>query len=317
MRRQKVDNSRARGVCFSLLTSHLSLRLVRELAFAALIALIPVVAWADEPSPKAPVPASRSVREGNRFLQGGNPAAALERYREAKLVEPTAREIAFDEGLAHYALGEFDEARESFDRGAAGEADALADDAVYSAGTCDHTQALGQGADPKQSLGKLEDAMQRYQSVLSRRPEHQAARDANRKAATLWREIKQQMQQQEQSQDQSQDGESQQREEQSESQQQQEQQQKQQQDESHEQQSSASQQEQQEKTQEQQASADQPPENGEEEQQAAEAREKEEEVSREQAERKLREIMQAMKDRNKHRREEVRRAPPSPVEKDW
>jgi Ca-activated chloride channel family protein len=266
--------------------------------------------------------APRAVREGNRFLEGGDPAAALQRYGEARQLAPDAREIAFDEGLAHFALSEYDKARESFDRAAQGKADPLADDALYSAGTCDHAEAVAPSTDPKQSLSKLESAMQKYQSVLSREENHAAARDAHYKASSLWRELKQQQQQQQQQSDQQNDSkENQEKQEQSQQQQQssqeknekQEQQQQSQQDQQQEQQ--AQQQEKQDQQQQQAEKQDEQREQDEESQQAQE--QKEEDASREQAERKLREIMQTQKDRKKLRPEDVRKPQVQPVAKDW
>ena len=252
------------------------------------------------------------------MLKAGDAASALEHYRQAETAQPSAREIAFDRGLGHYALGQFDEARQAFEKAAGGEGDALADDAVYSAGACDHAEAFASGANPKAALSKLESAMQRYQSVLSRRPEHQAARDANYKAASMWRELKQKLQQQKQQQqqndqqDQNQQDENQEKQQPSEQQKESEQQEQQ----SAENQQQQSQEQQAEK--QQSASAEQK-DNQDEQSKEAQAKEEEqkEDVSREQAERKLREMMQAVRDRKKLRREEVRKVPISPVEKDW
>lgn len=295
---------------------------IRALFVFSLQSSVFSVLAADSDSKKTDVPPHRSVREGNRFLQGGDPNAALRRYGEARQSAPDAREIAFDEGLAHYALGELDKARESFDRAAQGKTDALADDAIYSAGTCDHAQAVGAAGDPKQSLAKLEDAMQRYQSVLARDPNHPAARDAHYKASSLWRQLKQQMQQQQQQQpNQENDSkENQEKQEQSEQQQQpneqknQEQQEQQQQSKSEQQKQEQQKQEQSKSEQEQQQAQEQQAQE-QEQQESKEA--KEEEVSREQAERKLREMMQALKDRKKAKPQEVQKAQLQPVEKDW
>lgn len=318
MRRLKTENTRSgQGVAITLRAL---------LVFTLHSSLFSLSALAEDQAKKPVVPAPRAVREGNRFLEGGDPAAALQRYGEAKQLEPDAREIDFDEGLAHFALGEYDKARESFDRAAQGKADALADDALYSAGACDHAEAVGASADPKQALSKLESAMQKYQSVLSRESDHAAARDAHYKASSLWRELKQrqQQQQQQQSDQQNDSQENQEKQEQSqqqqqsseeknEQQQQQEQQQQSKQDQQQEQQ--AQKQEKQDQQQQQAEKQDEQNEQNEESQQAQE--QKEEDASREQAERKLREIMQAQKDRKRMRPEDLRKPQVQPVAKDW
>ena len=270
---------------------------------------------ADEDTAPAPVELERlkayqAVREGNRRLLEGHPNEALEAYTHAETQRPDAREIAFVKGLAHYRLDQFDEAREAFQKAENFADDDLAEDALYSLGTCDHTEALETLEDPQLALSLLEDAMRRYHDVLARQPDHHAARDANRKAASMWQELKRQLEQQPQPQNSDQerdDGE----EQQGDKQQQQDQDQAQQ-DENEQQQEREQQQAQDEKNEQQQAESSE-----QEEQQQAKATEKEEQVSREQAQRKLRELMQAQRERKKRRREPVQVVPVRPVEKDW
>jgi Ca-activated chloride channel family protein len=246
--------------------------------------------------------ARQAVRQGNERLNGGRPAEALEAYMHAKQLEPEAREIAFVEGLAHYDLAEFDRAREAF-RDAAGLAgDALADDAFYSLGATDHREALEtMEGNPKLALSLLENAMHRYHDVLGRRPDHQPARDANFKAASMWRELKQRLEQQQQQQsDQDQEGDDQ------DNKQADRDQQQQQQDDSEKQQES-----------QQSEPQDQDEQQQEDEQQQQSQAKEHEQVSREQAERRLREMMQAIRDRKKMRRQRVPKIPVAPVDKDW
>ena len=153
-----------------------------------------------DPEPLEPpnsLDAYEAVREGNRFLTQGEAAKALELYGQAQQQKPDARELAFVQGLGHYALGEYDAARERFQTAVAGSADALADDALYSEGASYHAQALANMQDAEQALGRLEAAMQRYHGVLANQPNHPAARDANIKAATVWQQLKAQLEQQE------------------------------------------------------------------------------------------------------------------------
>lgn len=248
--------------------------------------------------------AFHAVREGNRLLVGGSPGTALKAYDHAGSLEPDAREIAFGRGLAHYSLGESDQARDAFREVVGVESDSLADDALYSLGTCDHTEALQNLDNPQLALSLFENAMRRYHDVLGRRPDHAAARDANLKAASMWREIKQQLQEQQQqsescdnNQDQQQDEN---QEQQDGEQQQKDEQQSQPQDENEQQDEQQADSSEQQQTQAQQSQQDQ-----------------EQQVSREQAERQLREMMQAHRERKKLRREPVERAPVKPVDKDW
>ncbi len=246
--------------------------------------------------------ARQAVREGNRQLTGGHPAEALEAYRHAEQLEPDSREIAFVEGLAHYDLKKFDQAREAFRRAAAPADDSLADDALYSLGVSDHAEALDSlDGNPKLALSLLENAMRRYHNVLAKRADHKAARDANFKAASMWRELKQQLeQQQQQQQDKNQNEEN-------------GEQERQERDEDGQQGQPQYREEQQQ--QQQQSDAAEQPEDKEQQQQSQ--AEKQEQVSREQAERRLREMMQAIRDRKKVRRQRMPTLTIAPVDKDW
>lgn len=268
-----------------------------------------------DPTPVAPSKsAPKLVREANELLRSDKAAEALSAYDEAAKLRPDAREIAFDQALARYRLGEFDQAREAFNRAATGASDALADDAVYGMGAIDHAQALA-ATDPKEALSHVENAMRNYQTVLGNHPDHSAARDANLKAASYWRQLKQQMQQQQQQQQQDQQNQDQ-KEEQQEEQQQQEQQSQEKQ-EQQQQQESRSQQEQEQEQEQQQQQNEQQEQKEQKEQKEQQAQAEKEDDSQEQAERKLREMVQAMRDRKKHRKEDTRPPAFRPAEKDW
>lgn len=258
--------------------------------------------------------AHQAVREGNRQLTEGHPTAALEAYQHAEALEPDAREIAFVEGLAHYDLKEFDKAREAFRKAGAFASDSLADDALYSLGTSDHAEALQSMGNPELALSLLESAMGRYHEVLARQPEHAPARDANFKAASMWRELKQQLQQQPPQQQQSCDKDREQDSSDEKKEDQQPQQSEDQEQQDKQQQKQPSDQDKQQEEQQQSESAQQSEEQ--QQQQQAQAQDQEE-VSREQARRKLREMMQALRDRKKMRRELVQKMPVTPVDKDW
>ncbi len=291
--------------------------------------------------PRSYSAAREAVRAGNAALREGKPAEALEAYARAEAIEPDAPEIAFSQGLAHYHAGNYGAARAAFERAAMAPDRQLADDAMYSLGTAYHAEALAQVAEPQVAMERLENAVQRYQSVLADAPDHAAAHDALRKAAVLRRQIHEQMQQQQQQQqqnpsDEQQEEQSDQRQQQSESQpqdQQQDSQEKQPSDseeQGHEREESSaesSEQQTQDQSTDQPSAADQQEEQSQradeqddvsKSEEAGEASAKEDErASREQAERRLREMMQALRDRQKQRREPPRRVPIAPVDKDW
>lgn len=294
------------------------------LRLAAATLVVPASAFAQDEAPKrVDLSPRQAVQEGNRLLEAAEPQKAVELYQHAAKKAPDSREVAFDEGLALYQLGKYDEARQKFREAAAGKADALADDALYSEGTCYHAQALTNPEDPKTAISGLEAAMQRYQNVLANRPDHQAARDANYKAGMLWRQLKEKMQQQQQSQpsdqDKKKDDKNQKQQQQQPQDQQQDQNKKQKQQSEQKQESSQDQKQQQQQEKQsqdqQQQQAKQDDKNKESEQQAVQ--QQKEQVSREQAERKLREMMQAVRQRKKGRTEPVQLMRVKPVDKDW
>lgn len=301
---------------------------------------VPVATQSSSPSGEhGAVDPYEAMRAGNELLRAGDASAALRRYDDAAKVLPDAREIAFAQGLAHQRLKQFDEAREAFRRAAAGPGDRLTDDALYSSAASDHAEALQKSDDPKASMSLLESAMDGYQAVLAARPDHEPARDANVKAATRWRQIRELLEQQNQ-QNQSSGGdenkedgeqdqeksESQQSEEPSDEQQQSspsdEQQQSEQQEKQSAEESSESKDQQLESAQEkkeEKSSSDENEKSEESQQEAKEpdSAEEREQVSREQAERKLREMMQGVRDRRKDRRAPVAPVRVAPVDKDW
>lgn len=243
--------------------------------------------------------AHQAVREGNRRLLQGDPSSALAAYAWARNLRPDAPEIPFVEGLAHFAQKQYVQARKAFKMTAASDNASLAVDALYGIGTTYHAEAFQKLQDPKSSIQKLERAMQRYREVLAIQPDHEAARTANYKAAFLRRRLKgmlEQQQQQEQQQDQQRDQEN-----------------KAQRDEQYQQTHDA---EEQQKEQAPQPQVLEGPERQTDRREAA-LQKQNEQLSREQAERRLREMVQAIHEREKMHRTEVRRIPVAPVDKDW
>ncbi len=268
---------------------------------------------ADSESEFTSLDARTAVREGNHRLQEGEPDRALAAYDHADQLQPEAREIALVQGLAHYDLKEYDQARAAFERARGLRDDALAADALYSLAATDHAEALGQTDDPKLAMSLLESGMRRYHQVLDEQPTHRLAREANFKAASMWRQLKQLIEQQPQeqqdcdkdNQDQDEEKEGDKEKQQSKS------------DEDGNEEQQADQQENSDEQQDQQNQADESSEQDKQQEQEQSAARKKDEVSREQAQRQLREMIQALRQRKKARRETVTRIPVAPVDKDW
>lgn len=255
--------------------------------------------------------ARAAVREGNAKLLEGDAVTALDAYSHAEELRPHAPQIPFAQGLAHLAQKDFDAARDAFRAVAASDNARLANDALYSLGVSYHLEAMENSENPKQAVEKLESAMARYREVLASAPNHAAARESDYKAAAMRRQLKQLLEQQQQ-QDQQGDQEEQEEDRQQSDQEQQEGGQQQDQE-----QQSSDQQQEEEGDQQQQQSADKSNDDSEEEKQQQAQKSEEEEISREQAERQLREMMQAIRERQKKRKSNVRKVSLPPVERDW
>ncbi len=267
----------------------------------------------DATFPDANWPAHKAVRAGNKRLIEGDPAAALQAYRYAEELEPDAPQIPFVEGLAYYAQQDYEAARRLFERAATAEDAKLANDALYSLGTTYHAQALQQEQDPQAAIEHLEQALQRYRLVLDQDPHHEQARDANRKAAAMRRQLREMMQQQQQEQQSQSDNQEKKEDENQENQDQENQDQSSsdgEQEENDQQQASSEDNDQQQASQQDDSSddaqedkqesqsADKQDQQDDKKQQAS-AKQQEESESSKQAKRQLREMMQALRDRKK------------------
>ena len=256
--------------------------------------------------------ARAAVREGNARLLEGDAVTALDAYSHAEELRPDAPQIPFAQGLAHLAQKDFDAARDAFRAVVASDNERLANDALYSLGASYHLEAMENSENLQQAVEKLESAMARYREVLANAPNHAAARESDYKAAAMRRQLKQLLEQQQQ---QNQQGD---QEEQEQDQQQsdQEQQEGDRQQSDDEQQQSSEEQQQKEGDQQQQ-SGDESNDQSEEEKQQQAQKSEEEDISREQAERQLREMMQAIRERQKKRKPNVQKVRLPPVERDW
>ena len=270
------------------------------------------------------------VRAGNALLEEGKAAEALQAYNAAAEDRPDAAEIAFDQGLSHYELGEYAKARQAFERARLSDRRSVQQRAQYAYGACDHAEALTL-KDPKETLAKLESAMRQYQDVLAQNvdedasadPESafvdEAVRDAYFKAGTTWRAIKEMLEQQKQQQNQESDNQQEQSQEQQDQQSEQQDQQSEQQEQEQQAQPQQESQEQQEQQEQQQAQAQagQQDEQQEPQQASAAEQEQQEQASREQALRELRRLMDRQRQRQEQRQETLPPLPLRPVEKDW
>lgn len=321
-----------------------SIRLFSMVAVLAFFAttIVPIRAFGEDEPTFESLDAYDAMQKGNQLLKQGEAETALRAYDRVEKLMPDAREVPFGKGIGQYKLNRFDEARRAFEQAALSRDSKLAADAQYGIGAAHHAQALAMMSSPdpqnpeqgKETLSHLESAMQQYRRVLADHSGHKASREADLKAAHLWRQLKQQQQQQQQqSGDKSDDknDEEKENEDKKESGEKKEDQKNEQDDQSKENQEKkeSSQQDQQDEQKEQKESnanekkeseekqPSQSEENKEQEAQPAQAEKQEEREAKEQADRRLRELMQTLKDRQKSRKQQVQRPVIAPPEKDW
>jgi Ca-activated chloride channel family protein len=294
------------------------------------VAVALAMAWTSPFAAAEPAP-HELVSEANEALNAGNYGQALQGYEQAAEIEPEAPEIAYDQGIAYYRMGDYEKAAEYFRRALAAEDASLDAKARFNLGNCAYATALQQQqSDAQAAVTKLEEATNRYREALEITPNDLDAR-ANIERAQRLKEILLEQMQQQQQQRQNQEQQNEQQEQQEQQSQQQDQQ------DGEDQQPQQSQSEEQQDQQEDQRQAEQQqgedeqqqpqPQQGDEQQQEQQQMQQQDEnaqppqgepkaMSREEAER----LLQMIRDQERQRREaqmQRQRAKQAPVQKDW
>ncbi len=261
------------------------------------------------------------VDDGNKAYASGEYDAALEAYDEADLARPDSPEIAFNKAATQFQLGNYDEAERLFNQALATENQTLEANAKYNLGNCNYASALEKMDAPKEAIDRLKSAMRRYRDALAIDPGDEDAKTNINMAQGLIKQLVEQLQQQEQqqqnqdqdqekSEDENQDQQQQQNQDGDKNEQEQNENDKQnQQDQSSEDQQQQDQEQNQQQQQQNQQQNDQT--QSQQEQEAAP-----QEMTQQEAER----LLQAVRDREKKRREERAkrlRAKHVPVLRDW
>ncbi len=256
------------------------------------------------------------VSRANRLFAEGEFVAALEAYREAEVTLPESPELAYNQGVAHYKLGDYSQARDAFNRALLTRDLGLEAKIKFNLGDVAYASALEKQADLQEAIDLLKTAVGHYRDALELDPEDQDAKANIQMAQLLFKDLLDKLKQQQEQQQQDQD------------QQQQDNQDQQQENQQQDQQSEEGQQQgdpqgtpdgDQQQNDEQQQDQPQP---GSEEQQEHEQQDQggrpraAEELTPEQAE----QLLQSVRDKERQRREELaqrRRARRVPVLKDW
>jgi Ca-activated chloride channel family protein len=141
------------------------------------------------------------VDEGNRAFTAEDFEAALEAYELAESSKPDSAEIAFNQAVAKYKLGEYTEAEQLFNKALATGDERIEGRTKYNLGNCHYARALEAQDAPREAIEHLKSAIRRYRDALDVHAEDDDAKknvDLAQRLIQQLREIQQQQQQQQQ-----------------------------------------------------------------------------------------------------------------------
>ena len=137
-----------------------------------------------------PPDARELVRQGNDLLDAGQAAEAMAMYKDAEVDRPESPQVFHNQAVANYALRQYDEARDLFIKARAAKDRGVDLSARHGLAACDHAEAIEKIDSLPDAIALLESAMGYYKAVLDEDAEHSAARGEMRRAALLWRSLK-------------------------------------------------------------------------------------------------------------------------------
>jgi Ca-activated chloride channel family protein len=291
------------------------------------LAVAATLAGADAALATSTSEARRAAAEAIAALKAGEYDDALDGLREAEVMLPDMPELIYNQAVAEYRLGNYDAAREHFNRALVTRDLDLEQRIKFNLGNCAYAEALERLTDLPGAIEKARVAISHYQDALELDPLDNDARANIETANLLIRDLLDKKKKEEEEKQQQQQPQQNQTSQPSEDQQQQQQQQSQQGEQPPEEQpqqgenesEQPEQPEQQGQPQPQPSPDEQEQEDGNEEQQQGQGRpepQERREMSKEEADR----LLQAVRDKERERREELRRRAiigQPPVERDW
>lgn len=145
------------------------------------------------------------VVEANRAFANGDYAAALEMYRTAQMMMPRAPELAYNQGVAAYMLGDYAQARDSLNRSLSTRNLELEAKIKFNLGNVAYASALKRVSSPPEAIGFLKSAIAHYRDAFELDSEDDDARInielAQRLIRNLLEELNQQRKERRQQQD--------------------------------------------------------------------------------------------------------------------
>jgi len=145
-----------------------------------------------------------TVRRGNEALEQGNFDEAIATYQQAAVDGPGRAELIYNQAVAHYRKGEYEQARGLFTQ-VIGSADGqLEAKARFNLGDCDYAEAVALAEkDKPAAIDRLYRAISHFRGALQANPSENGARANIELAQLLIKKLQQQQkQQQKQKQDQ-------------------------------------------------------------------------------------------------------------------
>ena len=124
------------------------------------------------------------VAAANEAFARGDYQQALDGYNEAEVTLPESPRIAYNQGLAHYKLGDLVAARNHFNRALLTRDINIEASAKYNLGNVDYAEALQKQSAPTEAIDLLKSAIGHYRDALALRPDDADAK-ANIQSAQL------------------------------------------------------------------------------------------------------------------------------------
>ncbi len=150
----------------------------------AWIAVLALVVAAPSARGQTEAAARQKVDASLAALKAGEYDKALEGFRDAEVSFPESSELAYNRGVALYRLGDWDGAKEAFASALSTRDSALEQKAKYNLGNCAYSQALQKLTDYAGAIEDLRRAINYYRDALELDPTDQDAR-ANIETAYL------------------------------------------------------------------------------------------------------------------------------------
>lgn len=144
------------------------------------------------------------VESANKLYVDGDYQGALDAYAKAQTDCPECAELAYNQGLTHYRLGDLAKARENFNEALSTNDTALEAKAKYNLGNVAYSEALANQAEAPKAIQSAQSAIDFYRDALELSPNDRDAQANIETANRFMKKLREQQQQQQQNQDQQQ-----------------------------------------------------------------------------------------------------------------